>query len=163
MNKPLRIGMVCPYGWDVPGGVQMHIRELAEHFIEQGHYVSVIAPVSDEETITDSWLVNAGRPVPIPFNGYCGLAGSAMDCAGRFRCASYARTWNPIHFTTGMLGSRGRDGWNIPRLNSKDARDLFSRSADRTHDRKIECSNCCQRNGASHVKQSLWNRGSGDS
>ena len=69
MNKPLRIGMVCPYGWDVPGGVQMHIRELAEHFIEQGHYVSVIAPVSDEETITDSWLVNAGRPVPIPFNG----------------------------------------------------------------------------------------------
>ena len=47
----------------------MHIRELAEHFIEQGHYVSVIAPVSDEETITDSWLVNAGRPVPIPFNG----------------------------------------------------------------------------------------------
>ena len=39
-NKPLRIGMVCPYGWDVPGGVQMHIRELAEHFIELGHYVS---------------------------------------------------------------------------------------------------------------------------
>jgi len=69
ISKPLRIGMVCPYGWDVPGGVQMHIRELAEHFIELGHYVSVISPVSDEELITDSWLVNAGRPVPIPFNG----------------------------------------------------------------------------------------------
>ena len=68
-NKPLRIGMVCPYGWDVPGGVQMHIRELAEHFIELGHHVSVISPVSDEDSITDSWLVNAGRPVPIPFNG----------------------------------------------------------------------------------------------
>ena len=68
-NKPLRIGMVCPYGWDVPGGVQMHIRELAEHFIELGHHVSVISPVSDEESVTDSWLVNAGRPVPIPFNG----------------------------------------------------------------------------------------------
>ena len=69
ISKPLRIGMVCPYGWDVPGGVQMHVRELAEHFIAQGHYVSVIAPVSDEDAITDSWLVNAGRPVPIPFNG----------------------------------------------------------------------------------------------
>jgi len=69
MSKPLRIGMVCPYGWDVPGGVQMHIRELAEHFTELGHYVSVISPVSDEESITDPWLVNAGRPVPIPFNG----------------------------------------------------------------------------------------------
>ncbi len=69
ISKSLRIGMVCPYGWDVPGGVQMHIRELAEHFIELGHHVSVISPVSDEDSITDSWLVNAGRPVPIPFNG----------------------------------------------------------------------------------------------
>ena len=69
ISRPLRIGMVCPYGWDVPGGVQMHIRELAEHFTQLGHYVSVISPVSDEESITDPWLVNAGRPVPIPFNG----------------------------------------------------------------------------------------------
>ena len=69
ISSPLRIGMVCPYGWDVPGGVQMHIRELAEHFTQLGHYVSVISPVSDEESITDPWLVNAGRPVPIPFNG----------------------------------------------------------------------------------------------
>lgn len=68
-ERALRIGMVCPYGWDIPGGVQIHIRELAEHFIAEGHYVSVIAPVSDDETIVDPWLVSAGRPVPIPFNG----------------------------------------------------------------------------------------------
>ena len=68
-ERVLRIGMVCPYGWDIPGGVQIHIRELAEHFIAEGHYVSVIAPVSDDETIVDPWLVSAGRPVPIPFNG----------------------------------------------------------------------------------------------
>ena len=67
--RALRIGMVSPYGWDIPGGVQIHIRELAEHFMAQGHYVSVIAPVSDEDSISDPWLVNAGRPVPIPFNG----------------------------------------------------------------------------------------------
>lgn len=65
----LRIGMVCPYGWDIPGGVQIHIRELAEHFIAQGHEVSVIAPVSDEDALLDPWLVSAGRPLPIPFNG----------------------------------------------------------------------------------------------
>ena len=68
-ERTLRIGMVCPYGWDIPGGVQIHIRELAEHFIAQGHHVSVIAPVADEDLISDSWLVNAGRPIPIPFNG----------------------------------------------------------------------------------------------
>jgi phosphatidylinositol alpha-mannosyltransferase len=69
IERSLRIGMVCPYGWDIPGGVQIHVRELAEHFIAQGHHVSVIAPVSDEDAITDPWLVSAGRPVPIPFNG----------------------------------------------------------------------------------------------
>jgi phosphatidyl-myo-inositol alpha-mannosyltransferase len=68
-DRKLRIGMVCPYGWDIPGGVQIHIRELAQHFIAQGHHVSVIAPVSDEVSIVDPWLVSAGRPVPIPFNG----------------------------------------------------------------------------------------------
>ena len=68
-QRSLRIGMVSPYGWDIPGGVQIHIRELAEHFIAQGHDVSVISPVSDEDSIIDPWLVSAGRPVPIPFNG----------------------------------------------------------------------------------------------
>ena len=69
IDKKLRIGMVCPYGWDIPGGVQIHVRELAEHFVAEGHHVSVIAPVSDDESISDPWLVSAGRPVPIPFNG----------------------------------------------------------------------------------------------
>ena len=46
--KKSRIGMVCPYGWDTPGGVQTHMRELAEHLISEGHYVSVLAPVSEE-------------------------------------------------------------------------------------------------------------------
>jgi phosphatidylinositol alpha-mannosyltransferase len=69
MDRALKIGMVCPYGWDTPGGVQIHVRELAEHFISLGHEVSVIAPVSDEDSIIDPWLVSAGRPVPIPFNG----------------------------------------------------------------------------------------------
>jgi len=70
MKLPLsRIGMVCPYGWDTPGGVQIHIKELAEHFISLGHYVSVIAPVSDESSVTEPWLVSAGRPLAVPFNG----------------------------------------------------------------------------------------------
>jgi phosphatidylinositol alpha-mannosyltransferase len=67
--KKFRIGMVCPYGWDMPGGVQAHIKELAEHFIAEGHEVSVIAPVSDESSVFEPWLVSAGRPLPIPFNG----------------------------------------------------------------------------------------------
>jgi len=64
-----KIGMVSPYGWDTPGGVQIHIKELAEYFIGRGHEVSVIAPVSDESTVVEPWLVSAGRPLSVPFNG----------------------------------------------------------------------------------------------
>ena len=45
----MRIGIVCPYSWDVPGGVQFHIRDLAEYFVRQGHEVSVLAPDPEAE------------------------------------------------------------------------------------------------------------------
>ncbi len=63
-----RIGIVCPYGWDTPGGVQAHIADLATYLISQGHYVSVLAPTSDEENLPD-YVVSAGKPISIPYNG----------------------------------------------------------------------------------------------
>ena len=65
----MRIGFVSPYAWDVPGGVQAHIRDLADFLKDQGHEVSILAPAIDETSITDDDVVPAGRPVAIPFNG----------------------------------------------------------------------------------------------
>ncbi len=67
--KKLRIGMVCPYGWDTPGGVQTHIRDLAEHLIDEGHFVSVLTPISDDSVEHQDYVVNAGKPISIPVNG----------------------------------------------------------------------------------------------
>jgi phosphatidylinositol alpha-mannosyltransferase len=67
--KKIKIGVVCPYGWDSPGGVQTHIRELTRHLLDEGHQVSVFAPVTNEESIQEDWLVNAGKPISIPVNG----------------------------------------------------------------------------------------------
>ena len=61
--------MVCPYGWDTPGGVQTHIRELTEHLITEGHHVSVLSPVSDDSLEIEDYVVNAGKPISIPING----------------------------------------------------------------------------------------------
>jgi phosphatidylinositol alpha-mannosyltransferase len=46
LARSLKIGIVCPYSWDTPGGVQNHIRDLAEFLIAAGHEVSVLAPAS---------------------------------------------------------------------------------------------------------------------
>ncbi|MEU3307208.1 glycosyltransferase family 4 protein [Nocardiopsis sp. NPDC055551] len=64
-----RVGIVCPYSWDVPGGVQQHVGDLAEALIGMGHHVSVLAPVGDPEHPTPAHLVSAGRPVPVRYNG----------------------------------------------------------------------------------------------
>ena len=66
--KKLRIGLVCPYGWDTPGGVQSHVRDLAEYLISKGHYVSVLAPVINEANVPE-YVTSAGKPIAIPYNG----------------------------------------------------------------------------------------------
>ena len=68
IDRLLNIGIVCPYGWDAPGGVQAHIADLRTYLVNQGHQVSVLAPTADEENLP-SWVVSAGKPISIPYNG----------------------------------------------------------------------------------------------
>jgi phosphatidylinositol alpha-mannosyltransferase len=64
----MKIGIVCPYSFDVPGGVQFHVRDLAEALRGLGHEVSVLAP-ADEDTPVPDYLVPAGRAIPVHYNG----------------------------------------------------------------------------------------------
>lgn len=64
----MRIGMVCPYSFDVPGGVQSHVLQLAEVMRARGHQVSVLAPASPHMALPD-YVVSGGKAVPIPYNG----------------------------------------------------------------------------------------------
>ncbi|MFV2113002.1 glycosyltransferase family 4 protein [Micromonospora sp. DT178] len=64
----MRIGIVCPYSFDVPGGVQNHVMDLAEALIGLGHEVSVLAP-ADEDSPLPPYVVPAGRALPLPYNG----------------------------------------------------------------------------------------------
>lgn len=60
--------MVCPYSFDVPGGVQAHVAELSAVLIGLGHEVSVLAP-ADEDTVLPDYVVNGGRAIAVPYNG----------------------------------------------------------------------------------------------
>lgn len=66
----MRIGMVCPYSFDVHGGVQAHVLQLAEVMHRDGHDVSVLAPASAEgHGSLPDYVVSGGKSVPIPYNG----------------------------------------------------------------------------------------------
>jgi phosphatidylinositol alpha-mannosyltransferase len=81
----MRIGIVCPYSWDIPGGVQAHVRDLAEQLIELGHAVSVLAPGDDDASDLPPYVVTAGRAVPIPYNGSVARVQFGLVSATRVR------------------------------------------------------------------------------
>ena len=80
----MRVGIVCPYSWDVPGGVQFHVRDLAEVLQERGHAVSVLAP-ADDDTPLPPYVVPAGRAVPVPYNGSVARVNIGPISAARVR------------------------------------------------------------------------------
>ncbi len=42
----MKIALVSPYDWSVPGGVNSHVRPLAAHLLRCGHSVRIVAPSS---------------------------------------------------------------------------------------------------------------------
>lgn len=64
----MRIGIVCPYAWDVPGGVSAHVHDLANALIKKGHYVSVIAPAESDEDLP-FFVESTGKPRAVRYNG----------------------------------------------------------------------------------------------
>jgi phosphatidylinositol alpha-mannosyltransferase len=61
----VKIGMVCPYDWSFPGGVRSHIQGLSEALGRKGIEVLIIAPATKDE----AGIFDAGRTLPIPYNG----------------------------------------------------------------------------------------------
>ncbi|MDA8437147.1 MAG: glycosyltransferase family 4 protein [Actinomycetales bacterium] len=64
----MRVGLVCPYDWSAPGGVQAHVRDLAVALQRLGHEVSVLAPCDDDIELPP-YVVSAGRAVTLSYNG----------------------------------------------------------------------------------------------
>ena len=81
----MRIGLVCPYQWDVPGGVQYHVRDLAETLRGLGHHVEVLTPAEHEENLPAEHVTWAGRAVPVPYNGSMASVQFGLVSAARVR------------------------------------------------------------------------------
>ncbi|MGH3948877.1 MAG: glycosyltransferase family 4 protein [Pseudonocardiaceae bacterium] len=64
----MKIGIVCPYSFAVPGGVQGHVVDLAKALLALGHEVSVLAPAAVDSELPH-FVHPAGRAVGIPYNG----------------------------------------------------------------------------------------------
>ncbi len=73
-SRPLRIGLVCPYSFEAPGGVQNQVLGLARYLLEHGHDPCVLAPgeLSDDRvsgSINSERFTSAGAAIPVRYNG----------------------------------------------------------------------------------------------
>lgn len=89
--------MVCPYLWDIPGGVQAHVRDLAETLIDLGHEVSVLAPGEEGSPTLPAYVVAAGKTVPIPYNGSVARLQFGLVSATRVRRWLRAGDFDVVH------------------------------------------------------------------
>lgn len=64
----MKVGLVCPYDWCEPGGVGVHVAELAIALRRLGHEVSVLTPAEDDSELPP-YVVSAGKPVSVSYNG----------------------------------------------------------------------------------------------
>lgn len=130
----MKIGIVCPYSWDVPGGVQFHIRDLAEHLIALGHEVSVLAP-ADDETPLPPYVVSAGRAVPVPYNGSVARLSFGFLSAARVRRWLHDGTFDVVHIhepaapSLGLLTCWAAQGPIVATFHTSTARSRFMLAA----------------------------------
>jgi phosphatidylinositol alpha-mannosyltransferase len=89
----LRVGIVCPYSFDVPGGVQNHVLGLARYLGHAGHRPYVLAPgdlgfASERLDVADFASVefaSAGAAMPVRYNGSVARVNFGPFSAARVR------------------------------------------------------------------------------
>ncbi|GAA0933030.1 glycosyltransferase family 4 protein [Nonomuraea longicatena] len=106
MTDTKRIGIVCPYSWDMPGGVKQHIDDLAQALIAQGHTVSVIAPAGDDAELP-AYVTGAGWAVPVPYNGSVARMSFGFISAARVRRWIRDGGFDVLHIHEPLIPSLG--------------------------------------------------------
>ncbi len=102
----MKVGIVCPYSWDMPGGVKQHVDDLAQALMAHGHDVSVIAPASEDDELPP-YVTGAGRAVPVPYNGSVARMSFGFISAARVRRWVRDGDFDVLHIHEPLVPSLG--------------------------------------------------------
>ena len=98
--RPLRVGLVCPYSLDTPGGVQSHVLGLAAFLRDSGHDPHVLAPgelPDAADGLDPDHFTSAGATVPLRYNGSVARVSFGPLSAGRARRWSTTGAFDLVH------------------------------------------------------------------
>ncbi len=68
----MKIGLVTPYIYPLPGGVNAHVAELYENLIARGHDVRILSSTHGAQKHTEGDVIRLGYGFSVPSNGSVG-------------------------------------------------------------------------------------------
>ncbi len=86
----MKIGLVTPYIYPLPGGVNAHVRYLYENLIARGHDVRIISSIHGPQKHSEGDVIRLGYGFSVPANGSVGThdVRAALRHPGTARCST---------------------------------------------------------------------------
>ncbi len=97
-RPPLKIGIVSPYGFPHPGGVNEHVRHTYEELRSLGHDAWIITPKYGNERDSEGHVIRIGTGWAVPSNGSVGRLTVGWRLRPRLRDLLAAHRFDVLHF-----------------------------------------------------------------
>lgn len=107
----MKVGLVCPYSFSRPGGVQNHVLGLAGWLKTHGHQVSILAPgwpptgMLADYGLNDSEFTTGGKALPVKANGSVARINFGVGPARRAKAWLDAGDFDAVHLHEPMTPS----------------------------------------------------------
>ncbi len=104
----MKIGLVSPYDWSYPGGVQDHILRLASELRGRGHGVRILTPATGARgRQVEYGVYKLGWAAPLHVNGSVARIALAPDLSGKLRGILQREQFDVIHLHEPLASALG--------------------------------------------------------
>ncbi|HEX2141175.1 MAG TPA: glycosyltransferase family 4 protein, partial [Candidatus Limnocylindria bacterium] len=97
-RPPLKVGIVSPYGYPHPGGVNEHVRHTYEAMRRMGHDVWIITSKYGKERESEGHIIRLGTGYAFPANGSVGRVTVSWRFKERARALLAEHRFDILHF-----------------------------------------------------------------
>jgi len=94
----MKIGLVTPYIYPLPGGVNAHVRYLYENLIARGHDVRIISSSHGPQRASEGDIIRLGHGFSVPANGSVGTLTFSPRYASQVREMLERERFDVLHF-----------------------------------------------------------------
>jgi phosphatidylinositol alpha-mannosyltransferase len=94
----VKIGLVTPYIYPLPGGVNAHVGFLHQHLRERGHEVRILSSTHGLQRSSEGDIIRLGRGFSVPTNGSVGTLTVSPRFLSQVRAVLDRERFDLLHF-----------------------------------------------------------------